>query len=52
MALEYSENLYFNEVNTMPGMTAASLYPKMMGAIGVTPEKLVSALIESAVGGV
>jgi D-alanine-D-alanine ligase len=29
------EALYFNEVNTVPGMTAASLYPAMLDKSGV-----------------
>ena len=28
--------LYFNEVNTVPGMTSSSLYPAMLEASGVS----------------
>ena len=38
----------FNEINTMPGMTAISLYPRLMEDIGFDGGKLVERLIESA----
>lgn len=40
---------YFNEVNTMPGFTSISMYPKLMGASGVPYAKLLSHLIELAI---
>ena len=40
--------LIFNEINTMPGFTAASLYPRMMGEAGIAPRELVRLLIEDA----
>jgi D-alanine-D-alanine ligase len=41
--------LYVNEVNTIPGFTAMSMYPKMWEASGLPPTALVSRLVELAV---
>ena len=41
--------LYVNEVNTIPGFTAISMYPKMWEASGLTPKALVTRLIELAI---
>ncbi|HEY0712084.1 MAG TPA: D-alanine--D-alanine ligase, partial [Polyangia bacterium] len=41
--------LYVNEVNTMPGFTAISMYPKMWEASGVPPQALITRLIELAI---
>ena len=38
--------VYLNEVNTMPGFTAISMYPKLFEASGVRAEELVRRLIE------
>ncbi len=38
----------FNEINTMPGFTAISMYPMLMEARGVDKDRLVENLIESA----
>jgi D-alanine-D-alanine ligase len=40
--------LYVNEVNTLPGFTAISMYPKMWAASGVPPAELLSRLIDLA----
>lgn len=40
--------IYLNEINTMPGFTAASLYPKLIEAEGICPKDLVSRLIEDS----
>jgi D-alanine-D-alanine ligase len=40
--------LYVNEVNTLPGFTAISMYPKMWEASGMSQKALVSRLIELA----
>lgn len=37
--------VYLNEINTMPGFTAISMYPKMMKAAGVDYKTLVDQLI-------
>jgi D-alanine-D-alanine ligase len=41
--------LYVNEVNTIPGFTAISMYPKMWEASGVPIKELVSRLIDLAI---
>jgi D-alanine-D-alanine ligase len=41
-----SRKLYLNEINTMPGFTSISMYPKMWAATGVSYPELISRLIE------
>ena len=41
-----SEDIYFNEINTMPGMTRTSLYQKMIEAAGVPEGNFVNLLIK------
>jgi D-alanine-D-alanine ligase len=41
--------LFVNEVNTIPGFTAISMYPKMWEAAGVPARDLVSRLIDLAI---
>jgi len=43
-----SKKLYLNEINTMPGFTAISMYPKLWAASGVEYPKLIDRLIELA----
>lgn len=40
--------LLVNEINTLPGFTAVSMYPKMWAASGVPPRELISRLIDLA----
>lgn len=40
--------LYLNEVNTMPGFTATSMYPKLWAAAGLSYPELTARLIELA----
>jgi len=40
--------IYLNEINTMPGFTAISMYPKLWAASGVPYVKLIDRLIELA----
>jgi D-alanine-D-alanine ligase len=40
---------YVNEVNTIPGFTAVSMYPKMWEASGLAPTALITRLIELAI---
>jgi D-alanine-D-alanine ligase len=40
--------LYVNEINTMPGFTAISMYPKLWAASGLEYPKLIDRLIELA----
>jgi D-alanine-D-alanine ligase len=42
------DKLYLNEINTMPGFTAISMYPKLWAASGVEYPKLIDRLIELA----
>jgi len=39
---------YFNEVNTLPGFTSISMYPKMMEASGLPYPELLTKLVELA----
>jgi D-alanine-D-alanine ligase len=40
--------LYVNEINTLPGFTAISMYPKLWEASGIPPAELVARLIDLA----
>lgn len=40
--------ILLNEINTLPGFTAISMYPKLMEKSGYTAEELMEALISSA----
>ena len=42
------ERIYVNEVNTMPGFTQISMYPKLWEASGLSYTKLITRLIELA----
>jgi D-alanine-D-alanine ligase len=44
-----SRKLYVNEINTMPGFTAISMYPKLWAATGVSYPELIDRLIELGV---
>lgn len=44
-------NLYVLEVNTIPGMTSASLFPKAASAAGISFPKLLDRLIQMALQG-
>ncbi len=41
-----SRKIYLNEINTMPGFTAISMYPKLWAASGLSYPKLIERLIE------
>jgi D-alanine-D-alanine ligase len=41
-----SRRIYLNEINTMPGFTAISMYPKLWGATGVSYPELIDRLIQ------
>src|SRR5262245_64953014 len=43
-----SDQLYVNELNTIPGFTSISMYPKLWEASGVSGTQLVSRLIDLA----
>ena len=44
-----SGKFYFNELNTIPGFTSISMYPKLWEASGISYRKLLSRLIDLAV---
>ena len=39
--------IYFNEINTFPGMTDGSLYPAMLESLGISAGTMISALLEA-----
>ena len=41
--------VYLNEVNTLPGFTSISMYPKMWEASGLPYNELINELIELAI---
>lgn len=43
-----SNEIYFNEINTLPGFTKISMYPKLMAASGVEYADLLTHLIQLA----
>jgi len=43
-----TDKLYINEINTIPGFTSISMYPKMWGATGIEFGALLDRLIEFA----
>ena len=43
------EDIYFNEINTMPGFTEESLYPRMLSAMGIDLSEMLTLLIEDTV---
>jgi len=45
-----NEKVFINEINTIPGFTAISMYPKLWGASGIPYAKLIDILIKLAIG--
>lgn len=43
-----SGKLWFNEINTLPGFTSVSLYPRLWGASGITFPRLIDRLVALA----
>lgn len=43
-----NDKIYFNEVNTLPGFTDISMYPKMLIYDGIEYKKIIEILIENA----
>ncbi len=43
------ERIIFNEINTLPGFTSISMYPKLMDRAGVQFTLLIDALVNSAI---
>ena len=46
--IQAPDGLYFLEVNTIPGMTSASLVPKMVRTAGLTVTGFLSTVIENS----
>jgi D-alanine-D-alanine ligase len=46
--LDEHRKLWVNEINTIPGFTQVSMYPKLMAASGVSARQLITRLIEQA----
>ena len=44
------EKIYLNEINTIPGFTAISMYPRLMRQSGVDGPALIDRLVEDALG--
>lgn len=47
--LSQDGQLYLNEINTMPGFTNISMFPKLWEAAGINQKELVQQLIDSAI---
>ncbi len=43
------EGIYINEINTIPGFTRISMYPRLWGASGLSYSELISRLIQLAI---
>ena len=43
-----SKKVYINEINTLPGFTNISMYPKLFEASGISYKELLSKLIDLA----
>ena len=44
--------IYFNEINTMPGLTDKSLYTTLINLSGLSPENMAKELVEAAIAGI
>ena len=45
----YEDNrVVFNEINTIPGFTSISMYPKLFGASGIPYSQLIDLLLQLA----
>jgi len=42
-----SDTIVFNEINTLPGFTPISMYPKLMQAVGISYSELITKLVEN-----
>lgn len=45
------ERIVFNEINTLPGFTSISMYPKLMAATGIPYPELIDRLVKLALEG-
>jgi D-alanine-D-alanine ligase len=46
---EETNQIYFNEINSIPGFTQISMYPKLMAASGVSYSELLTHLVTLAI---
>ena len=44
-----TNKIYINEINTMPGFTKISMYPKLFEAVGISYSELIDKLIQNAI---
>jgi D-alanine---(R)-lactate ligase len=51
MFLKADGRVVLNEVNTLPGMTSYSRYPRMMAAAGLPPAEVIDRMVALALGG-
>ena len=49
MFLTSAQEIFFHEVNTIPGFTPHSRFPKMMEAAGMSLQEVITQAIEEAV---
>ena len=47
--IDTNSQIYFNEINTIPGFTPHSMYPKMWQVSGLTYTELLDRLINLAI---
>ena len=50
MFIDKDERIIFNEVNTMPGFTTTSIFPKMLISSGITYSEILDKLIDIEIG--
>lgn len=43
------DGVIFNEINTMPGFTQSSLYPRLVARAGIEPRELINRLLDDAI---
>ena len=48
-SIDQNQEVYVNEINTLPGFTNISMYPKLWQEMGTSYSALISQLIELAV---
>ena len=48
--LDQKGELYINEINSLPGFTNISMYPKLMESAGIKYEDLITRIIKLALG--
>ena len=47
--LDSDGSFYFNEINTIPGFTEISMFPKLWNASGISPSEVLSRILDEAV---